>query len=1145
MTKTKLGRNFGWLNTTQFFGALNDNFSKQVLIIALTAGVGLQLEQAVARTTLIFAIPFLLFLPASGIIADRFSKSRVIVWAKWLELGTMLLNFGALLSIAVAPQLASTLLLIVLFLMCTQSTIFSPAKYGVIREMVGESSLSRANGLIQAFTFLAIIAGIVVAPALSRFGREAGFQFQALGIGSLVFACFGLMASMRIQRTQAMGTSERISILFVRDIWVTMRSVRHDRYLTGAVFAAAFFLMMAAFLQGYFLVYGQTYLFPPGESLASKSGSMENCLYIFVAAAFGIGLGAWLAGALSPHHIEFGIVPIGGGLLSAGFLMLALIPPSVPLAVGALFVAGLGGGMFIVPLEAFIQHRSPPDRVGQLLAASSWIGWVGIAVSAGVIQLFTMLSLSPRTGFLAVGLASIVMALVTLWVLPDFLFRFIVLLITRTIYRIRTTGLENVPQDGGALLVCNHVSWIDAIVIIATQQRRVRFMMSKAMLKKYRWMAFFGRLMHVIPVVKGDGREGLNKSIADARQALDEGFLVCIFAEGHLTRNGMMFSFKRGLERILEGSNHPVIPMYIGGAWGSVTSYAHGRLFSRWPLKLPYPVSLFYGEPLPSSSTAGEVRQAVMELSCEYFEEKKSGRKPLPWYFIRMARKIPRCQVMYDSMTRKSMTYRETLIACVALAPKLQREVSGELVGVLLPPSIGGALVNISLTMLGKTPVNLNPTAGTESVTSALDQCEITTVITAKKLLDRFPDLKLPGQILFAEDLVGSISTADKIKAAIKATIYPKGTLCNLRRFSPDDLCTVIFSSGSTGTPKGVMLSHHNIFSNVEALSDLLQPEHTDSICCSLPLFHSFGFTVGIWFPVTTGFRVAYHANPLETAKIAALIEKDQSSIYITTPTFLQTFMRKASPENLKSLRLCLVGAEKLKRPVAEAFEEKFGIQPLEGYGATECSPVVSVNVPDVHIEGVRQVGQKPGTIGQAIPGVAVRVVDPDSGERLPVGASGRLLIRGPNVMLGYLGLPEKSAEVLKDGWYDSGDMAKVDADGFLTITDRLSRFSKIGGEMVPHIGLEEKMFELLNVSEPVLAVTSLPDERKGEKLVVLYTEAIGDLADLQERVARSDLPNLWKPAPRNYCPVDAIPILATGKVNLRALKEMANAALQ
>jgi acyl-[acyl-carrier-protein]-phospholipid O-acyltransferase/long-chain-fatty-acid--[acyl-carrier-protein] ligase len=268
------------------------------------------------------------------------------------------------------------------------------------------------------------------------------------------------------------------------------------------------------------------------------------------------------------------------------------------------------------------------------------------------------------------------------------------------------------------------------------------------------------------------------------------------------------------------------------------------------------------------------------------------------------------------------------------------------------------------------------------------------------------------------------------------------------------------------------------------------------------------------------------------------------ATILLATPTFLRIYIRSVLPGDFGSLENVVVGAEKLRDDLAESFREKFGIRPVEGYGCTECAPVVSVNGPDFRARGIVQIGTKPGTIGQPLPGIAVRIVDPDTGEPLPVDHDGLLLVKGANVMKGYLGQPEKTAEVLQDGWYNTGDIARLDEDGFLTITDRLSRFSKIGGEMVPHLRVEEAIGRALGPhaekGELLIAVTGVPDEKKGERLVVLHRRLPVSVEELLNRLKEAGLPNLWIPARNAFHEVEEIPVLGTGKVDLKGLKGMA-----
>jgi len=307
-----------------------------------------------------------------------------------------------------------------------------------------------------------------------------------------------------------------------------------------------------------------------------------------------------------------------------------------------------------------------------------------------------------------------------------------------------------------------------------------------------------------------------------------------------------------------------------------------------------------------------------------------------------------------------------------------------------------------------------------------------------------------------------------------------------------------------------------------------------------LPFFHSFGFTITLWLPAVLGVSVAYHPSPLDLTAISELVRDYRITFLLATPTFLQAYTRRCSPEDFGSLQFVVVGAEKLPERLALAFEDRFGLRPLEGYGATECSPVVAVNTRDFRAPGFRQVGGKRGHIGHPLPGISVRVVDPETREPLAAGAPGLLLVRGPNVMQGYLGNPEKTSEVLQDGWYITGDIAAEDEDGFLTITDRLSRFSKIGGEMVPHIKVEEQLHELAGATEQKFVVTAVPDGKKGERLVVLHTLKSEELKSVLENLAQAGLPNLWTPRPNQFFAVEEFPHLGTGKLDLRAIRELA-----
>jgi acyl-[acyl-carrier-protein]-phospholipid O-acyltransferase/long-chain-fatty-acid--[acyl-carrier-protein] ligase len=447
--------------------------------------------------------------------------------------------------------------------------------------------------------------------------------------------------------------------------------------------------------------------------------------------------------------------------------------------------------------------------------------------------------------------------------------------------------------------------------------------------------------------------------------------------------------------------------------------------------------------------------------------------------------------------------------------------------------------VNFAATLCGKVPVNLNYTASREILDSCGQQCGLTTVVTSRAFLERVK-LDVPGEAIYVEDLIARPRFTEKIAALAMSWLLParllERVLGQKTRAQLDDLATVIFSSGSTGDPKGVMLTHYNLASNIGQVAQVFPLGAGDRILGVLPFFHSFGFTMTLWLPAARGVGVIYHPNPLDLAAVSEIARKYTITFLLATPTFLQAYLRRCSPEDFGSVQYVMVGAEKLPERLAQAFEDRFGIRPLEGYGCTECSPVVSVNTRDFRAPGFRQTGAKRGTIGHPLPGVSARVVDVETLEPLPIGQPGVLLVAGPNIMKGYLGKEAKTAEVLRDGWYVTGDIARLDEDGFLEITDRLSRFSK----MVPHIKIEEKLHELAEATEQAFVVTGVPDDKKGERLVVLHNLSEEKLKSVVEKLGHADLPNLWLPRPNQFFHVAEFPHLGTGKLDLRRIRDLA-----
>jgi len=1127
-TKAKLGASFKWLNATQFLGALNDNIFKLLMILFL---IGLhgpsQASNVTALAGAVFVIPFLLFSAFAGKLADRFSKRDIIVATKIAELVCMTAGCVAFAFESVPA------LYVVLFIMASQSAFFGPSKYSIVPELVNNAQLSRANGLLETLTYLAIIAGTASAALLLKL---TSYRFAPATLVCIGIAAVGLLASIPIRRTQPAEPTQGSSIAFVRDIFRTLWSIHRKRDLMLAVLASAYFLLIGAFIYINVIPYGM-------ERLALDQ---DRSSYLFVIAAIGIGAGALAAAKLSGKNVELGIAPLAALALALSATGLGLV--SRPLWIFVfIFLTGLSAGMFIVPVHAFIQLRSPTQRRGRVLAASGFLGWVGVLLASGLIWLFSNLfSMSASQIFIVLGVMTMALAIAMIILLPYFLARFICVLLCRLFFRINVAGLENIPSDKSALLVCNHVSWADALLVGVAQQRRIRFIMDKHFYN-IKWLRPIYKLIGAIPISADDPPKKIVASLRRARAAMDAGFIVCIFAEGAMTRNGMMRAFKGGFERIIKNSDYQIIPTYIGGAWPTIFSHYHGRPLSTLPRRLPYRVGVLFGEPMPADSSAQQVHQKVTELSCDYFNNLKSSRKSLAEYFVQSARKNWSKPCISDSTGTagdKRMNYGRTLVNTIALAGEIDKLTQpDEKVGILLPPSTAAAIVNLAATLLGRVVVNLNYTASEQARSSAITQCNIKRIITSRRFVEKIENLDtLPG-LVFLEDIAGNITALSKIKAYLKARCVPRRFLTNSGKFGADDLATVIFSSGSSDRPKGIMLTHHNIISNIEATRMVVRIRNNDNLCAVLPFFHSFGFTCGLWLPLVAGVSAGFVADPLDGRAVGQCARENHSTVLFAPPTFLLSYIRRSECEDFASLRLVVAGAEKLKKQLSDAFEAKFSIRPLEGYGATELSPVVSLNLPDVQSDGVCHVGNKQDSVGHPLPGVAVRIVDTESGEPAAPGQRGLLMVKGPNVMAGYLDKEKETANLLKDGWYNTGDIAEIDADGFITITDRLSRFSKIGGEMVPHTGVEEAFLHALNTHEQVVAVTGVPHPKKGEELVVLYLDAAGQAEELHEIITKSNLPNIWKPRRNNYVKIDSMPLLGSGKLDLKRLKKMALAA--
>ena len=1016
------------------------------------------------------------------------------------------------------------------FLISAEGALFGPSKYGLLPELLPEPRLSWGNGIIELGTFVAGIGATMAAGFLAEryAGREAVAGFSAAGLH--------LRRTRHEPRNFARSrrqSHEKFRWNPLGDFGAQLKIIGADRVLGWAVLGNTYLFFLAALLQFTIVIYGHDVLHVDDAHIS----------YLQAAVAIGIGLGSFAAGYLSGGKIEYGLIPLGAvGMTVFGALLYC---PGHSLTVAGTHLALLGffGGFFAVPLGALIQHRPRPEQKGGVIAAANLLSFVGIVLAAGAYYLFAnVFHQTPAGIFLDGAILTLVTTAYSIYLLPDSLVRFVLWMATHSLYRMRVEGRENIPERGGALFVSNHMSFVDALLLIASIDRPIRFLMFKG-IYDLPYVKPFAKLIRAIPISSELRPREMLQSLREATDAIRAGEVVCIFAEGQITRIGQMLPFRRGMERIMKGVDAPIVPVNLDGVWGSIFSFERGRFLWKMPRSIPYPVTISFGKPMPPTATPFEVRDAVQALQTEAYVHRKNRLRTLHRSLIRTAHRSPFRFAMGDKR-RPRMKWGGVLLSAIFLARRLRGTWAGqEMVGILLPPSVPGALVNFAAMLAGKIPVNLNYTMSDEALASCAAQCKLETVITTKALLDSIP-LKVPGKTILLEEAAAGSQPRRKNRRA--RALVSAGRVDRAR--------------GQRRQETNARRSRHRYFferqhrraqgRDAHALQHRLQHRadgadvhvrQQDCLLGVLPFFHSFGFTVTLWLPAVLG--------------VASCIIRARSISRRSANSCATIASRSCWPRRRSCRRTCAAARPKIsaacdswwsarrncRSALAVAFEDRFGIRPLEGYGATECSPVVAVNTRDFRAPGFRQVGAKRGRIGHPLPGISVRIVDPDTREPVAAGAAGLLLVRGPNVMKGYLGKPEKTAEVLRDGWYVTGDIAAEDEDGFLTITDRLSRFSKIGGEMVPHIKIEEQLHELAGATEQKFVVTGVPDGKKGERLVVLHTLPPGGIEAVTREIAADGLAeSLDSRARTNSSMVEELPHLGTGKLDLRRIRELA-----
>ena len=717
--------------------------------------------------------------------------------------------------------------------------------------------------------------------------------------------------------------------------------------------------------------------------------------------------------------------------------------------------------------------------------------------------------------------------------------------LARLLYRVRTAGAETFPAEGGVVLVSNHLSYVDVVILQMACPRPLRYLAFRGS-EPHPFFDWIFRTAGVIPISETNAVGAVRSAVA----ALSRGEVVCVFPEGSISRTGQLMHLRAGFEVMARRSGARVVPVAIDGLWGSIFSFSGHRYLWKRPRLLPTPVAVHFGAPLAAAEAqVAGVRQALLDLGAEAFAERPLLRRHLGREVVRaLARRPGRVVVVDRTAERRELKAAQLIGAAAVLARWLRRQVPEKRVGIVLPPGLGALIANLAALCAGKTPVNLNFTASRPAIEASLRLGGVRTVISAEAMREKVPHFPWPERTF---DLRSVLLEAGGKRAMapwlLAAWILPNQWVANLLglpRGGGDAEAGLLFTSGTAGDAKGVPLSHRNILANCDQVSSLSILPRSCTLLGCLPIFHSFGFTVTVWYPLLLSRGLVTVPSPLDTRKILDAIASEGVTVLVGAPTFLRPVLKKGRPAELRSLNLVVSGAEALPAELQRRFREAFHLDIIQGYGLTETAPISSLNQPHPPIATAtaeHQLGKRDGTVGRLMPGMTARILHPETGAELPSGQTGIIALRGANVFRGYLGLDGRIAE--NGGWFATGDLGSFDLDGFLTIAGRLARFSKIGGELVPHAAVERALAEALRLDEsddPVFAVTAVPDAAKGEALVLLSAREL-TAETVRETLHAAGLPALW--IPKRVVRLEKLPLLGSGKLDLRGCREAALAA--
>jgi acyl-[acyl-carrier-protein]-phospholipid O-acyltransferase/long-chain-fatty-acid--[acyl-carrier-protein] ligase len=1111
-------RRFAPLFVTQFLGALNDNLLKSALGILVTFRLaeesGMNAASLAMIASALFISPFFLFSGASGTLSDRYDKALIARWVKLAEIVIMAMGAWGLWQGSVPVLLAT------LFCLGTHSTVFGPIKYALLPQHLQENELVAGNALIEAGTFLAILLGTIVGGSIALLGNGPAI----VGVAGVVAAFIGWLASRQIPTAPPSFSGEAPRISLFHDTIDVVKHVTRRPQLLLPILATSWFWLFAFIVVSGLPVFAKDVLF-------ANEQVVTMMLALF---AIGVGAGSILAEKLLHGEVSGRFVPWSAAAMAICAIDLhwasASALPTANLANAAAFLSrpgawrividligiAMAGGLFTVPLYAILQHESEPSHRSRVIAANNIINALFMTAATGAAALVSQ-HLTMGELFALVGFTTFPVAVYSAWVVRRALFKGVMRVILRLLYRVDVEGIEHAKAAmPHAVIAANHTSFLDGILLGAFMPGDPIFAVDTFIAKKW-WAKPFLAFVNAFPV---DPTNPL--SIRSMIRAVEAGSACVIFPEGRITMTGALMKVYEGPAVIAERTKAALVMVRIEGAEFTPFSRLAGKVRQRWfprlRIRILPPRRLTTPEGMTGRQRRAALRRALRDEMVQSMFATAHIDTTLFDALLEARQQHGGGHPIVDDIEFRPMSYRGLIAASFALGGVLARRTTPrERVGVLLPTSRASVVTFFGLLAEGRIPAMLNFSTGPAAAQAACKGAEISLVVTARKFVEKAKlepmvnALASQTTILYLEDIRGEIGFTTRLGALLRSmAARPRH-----RREKADQPAVVLFTSGSEGTPKGVVLSHRNLLANRHQIGTVVDFNPRDIVFNALPVFHSFGLTGGLLLPLLSGVRVFLYPSPLHYRTIPELAYGVNATIFFATDTFLAGYARVADSYDFYSVRYVFAGAERVKPETRRVWSEKFGIRILEGYGATETGPALAVNTP-IHF--------KAGTVGRLLPGIEHRVETVEG-----IADAGRLFVRGPNVMLGYL--RAESPGVLdppKGGWYDTGDIVQIDAEGFVTIKGRAKRFAKVAGEMVPLGAVEELVARVW--PSAMHAVVTVPDAKRGEQLVLITEQADASRAPLAAAAREAGLPEIF--VPRVIVPVAKVPILGTGKID-------------